>query len=59
MYNNKGNPAHIKARLDAEKAHDLRTNHFTIGGGTANVCRSMQQLGFRPQSAKEMKDARP
>jgi hypothetical protein len=37
IYNDKGNPMKVKATLNAEKANDLKTNHFTIGGPTANI----------------------
>lgn len=58
-HNDKGNPLHLKAALDADKANDLRTNHFSIGGGSANVASSVHKLGYRPSSAVQMKSARP
>lgn len=36
-HGDKGNPMKQRATLDAEKANDLRCNHFTIGGPTANI----------------------
>jgi hypothetical protein len=56
-FTNKGNAT--KATLDKEKQNDLRTNHFSIGGPSARITNSVQQLGFRPSSAKQMIDARP
>ena len=35
IYNDKGNQS--KATLNIEKSNDLKTNHFTVGGGTANI----------------------
>jgi hypothetical protein len=37
VYDYKGNPAKIRAVLDKEKRNDLRQEHFTIGGPSANV----------------------
>lgn len=59
MYNYKGNAANLKGQLDEKKKKDLRTNHFTIGGKSANVTHTVQSLTFRPQSAFERKSARP
>jgi hypothetical protein len=36
-HNYKGNAAEIAGQLDAAKQKDLRTNHFSIGGNSANV----------------------
>lgn len=36
MYNNKGNPNTVRSVLDQAKKDDLRANHFTIGGNSAN-----------------------
>ncbi len=47
------------ATLDAEKQRDLRTNHFNIGGPTANTNRSVQMASYRPGSALERGQARP
>lgn len=41
IYNDKGNPAKVKATLDDAKKKDLRTNHFNIGGPTANITKSV------------------
>jgi hypothetical protein len=49
----------IKATLDAEKALDLRTNHFEIGGPTANCKTSVHKSSYRPSSAQQMISARP
>lgn len=58
-YNNKGNPTKIKATLDSAKANDLRTNHFDIGGPTANTKTSVAKASYRPSSAQQMLEARP
>ena len=36
MHNYKGNAVNLKGQLDDKKKKDLRTNHFTIGGTSAN-----------------------
>jgi len=36
-HNHKGNAVEIAGQLDAAKLKDLRTNHFSIGGNSANV----------------------
>ena len=41
VYNHKGDANKLKAQLDDEKKVDLRTNHFTIGGGSANIIESV------------------
>jgi len=48
-----------RAVLDVEKKKDLTTNHFQIGGPSANIVQSTQTLEFRPSSAFERKEARP
>lgn len=40
-HNFKGDASQLRGRLDAEKCKDLRTNHFSIGGPSANVSRTM------------------
>ena len=58
-YRSQGNSAQIKASLDAAKQKDLRTNHFTIGGPTANTNSSVQTTSYRPGSVLERGQARP
>jgi len=59
-FNKKGdNYAALKATLDTEKKSDLRNNHFDIGGPSARITTSMQQMGFRPNSAKQIAECRP
>lgn len=41
VYNHKGDANKLKAQLDDDKKVDLRTNHFTIGGGSANIVESV------------------
>jgi len=43
-FNNKGNAMKIKAVLDEKKKQDLRTNHFGIGGPTADFRHPMSTL---------------
>lgn len=52
-------PAFKKAVLDVEKKKDLTTNHFSIGGPSANIIQTTQKLVFRPSSALERREARP
>jgi hypothetical protein len=41
MYDSKmSDPAFKKAVLDVEKKKDLTTNHFSIGGPSANIIES-------------------
>lgn len=58
-HNHKGNASKIRGVLDEDKKKDLRTNHFTIGGSSANVSRTTQSLTYRPGSAQARADARP
>jgi hypothetical protein len=39
-YTHKGNAVSVKAKLDQSKKEDLRRNHFTIGGPSANIKKS-------------------
>ena len=57
--NSKGNALSVRAVLDKKKREDLTTNHFEIGGTTAHFKNTMQNLQYRPGTAKDRKDARP
>ena len=58
-YNNKGNAAELRSKLDEIKKNDLRKNHFDIGGRTAAFKHPTSQLAFRPSTAMEREEARP
>lgn len=51
--NSKGNAQNVRAVLDEKKKADLRTNHFEIGGRTADFKTPMQTLQYRPGTAKQ------
>lgn len=55
----KGNASELKGQLDGDKKKDLRTNHFSIGGPSANVHRTVQSLSFRPMTAQAHTEAKP
>ena len=57
-HDHKGDAAKLKGKLDHEKKKDLTTNHFNIGGSSANVARSTTQVQHRPMSAFVMREAR-
>ena len=40
IYNFKGDPQKVRSVLDQQKREDLRTNHFEIGGSSANIVQS-------------------
>lgn len=52
-YNNKGNAAELRSKLDEVKKNDLRKNHFEIGGPTAAFKHPTSSLAFRPSTALE------
>ena len=58
-HNYKGNAALIAGQLDPAKQKDLRTNHFSIGGHSANVTQTTFSLSHRPMSAQNYRDAKP
>ena len=57
-YNNKGNPAKIRAQLEQAKKDDLIRNHFEIGGPSANFKETMVNLQYRPSTAVQRVEAR-
>jgi hypothetical protein len=57
-HNYKGDAGQLKVKLDLEKKKDLRTNHFNIGGTSAKVVNTTNQLYLRPASALCMREAR-
>lgn len=58
-HNSKGDASKLRGSLNADKQKDLKMNHFTIGGPSANVQSTMQSLTYRPVSAQAYRDAKP
>ena len=58
-YSMKGNAAELRSKLDEAKKADLRTNHFQIGGTTANFKNTTAGLVYRPVSQKLREHCRP
>ena len=58
-YNNKGNAASVRSKLDESKKNDLRRNHFSIGGNSAFVIETTMSKQFRPASAIQRVDCKP
>ena len=58
-YNNKGNAANLRSKLDESKKNDLRRNHFAIGGNSAFVIESTMSKQYRPASAMQRVDCKP
>lgn len=58
-FNLKGNASQLRAKLDETKKNDLRRNHFTIGGPTANFKNTTSNLQYRPMTATQRVESRP
>lgn len=58
-FNMKGNASQLRAKLDESKKNDLRRNHFTIGGPTANFKNTTANINYRPMTATQRVESRP